>query len=114
MDALLATIEKAEHLTLPSWLRQQFLETDAEMFALELEAWREWHGPWPLLPQITAPSLLLVGEGEDDGTAAQAAAMMSDARAFVIPGHGHVGAFLRSDLVLPHATTFLHKLIATR
>lgn len=66
MSALIADIEEAELITLPPWLRQHFLETDAEMFALELLAWCEWDGPWPLLPHM----LLLLGEDEDDGNAA--------------------------------------------
>lgn len=107
MRQLNADIEQEEHITLPDWLRQNFLETDPEMFALALEAWQSWGTPWPLLPRIVAPVLLLAGEGEEDGNVARAAETLPDARRAIIPGLGHVGAFLRSDLILPHARAFL-------
>lgn len=107
MPRLDAEIEEVEGITLPDWLRQNFLDTDPEMFALELEGWMPWSTPWPLLPQITMPALLLAGEGEDDGNVARAAEALPDARYAIFPGLGHVGAFLRSDLALPHARAFL-------
>jgi hypothetical protein len=114
MSALIADLEEAEQITLPAWLRQNFLETDAEMLALELLAWCEWDGPWPLLPHLLTPTLLLLGEDEDDGNAARAAEVMPHAHCLVLPGLGHVGAFLRSDLALPHATSFLHRICAAQ
>lgn len=114
MSALIADLEEAEHMTLPPWLRQNFLETNAEMFALELLAWCEWDGPWPLLPHLLTPTLLLVGEHEDDDNAAQAADVIPNVHSLVFPGLGHVGAFLRSDLALPHATALLHNLLAVQ
>lgn len=110
MARLNAEIEDAEHIKLPDWLRQNFLDTDPEMFALELEAWLPWGTPWPLLPAITAPALLLAGEGEEDGNVVRAAETLPDARTAIIPGLGHVGAFLRSDLALPHVRAFLARL----
>ncbi len=110
MGQLNAEIEAAERITLPDWLRQSFLDTDPEMFALELEGWLPWGTPWPLLPRVAAPTLLLAGEGEEDGNVARAAETLPDARYAIIPGLGHVGAFLRSDLTLPHARAFLGSL----
>jgi pimeloyl-ACP methyl ester carboxylesterase len=94
---------------LPAWLRAHFLETDAEMAALELEAWaRHWEGPWPLFETIEAPTLIVVGEGEDpDGQAERAVRAMRDGRHVVLPGVGHLGAFLRPDLVGPPVRDFL-------
>lgn len=110
MRQLNADIEREEHITLPDWLRQNFLDTDPEMFALELEGWLPWGTPWPLLPAIATPTLLLAGEDEEDGNVARAAETLPNARAAIIPGLGHVGAFLRSDLLLPHARAFLSSL----
>jgi pimeloyl-ACP methyl ester carboxylesterase len=110
MPRLNDEIEDAEHIKLPDWLRQNFLDTDPEMFALELEGWLPWDTPWPLLPTITAPTLLVAGKGEEDGNVARAAGILPDARYAIIPGLGHVGAFLRCDLVLPHARAFLSAL----
>jgi len=114
MSGLIAVLEEAEHMTLPAWLRQNFLETDAEMVALELLAWCEWDGPWLLLPHLLTPTLLLLGEDEDDGNAARAAEVMPNTRCLVFPGLGHIGAFLRGDLPLPHAPSFLHSILAAQ
>lgn len=111
MRQLNAEIEDTEHITLPDWLRQNFLDTDPEMFALALEGWVPWGTPWPLLPAITAPVLLLAGEAEEDGNVARAAETLPDAHYAVLPGLGHVGAFLHSDLALPHARAFLRSLL---
>ena len=111
MRQLNTDIEQEERITLPDWLRQNFLDTDPEMFALELEASQPWGTPWPLLPAITTPTLLLAGEDEEDGNVVRAAETLPDAHSAIIPGLGHVGAFLRSDLVLPHARAFLGLLV---
>jgi pimeloyl-ACP methyl ester carboxylesterase len=85
------------------------------MFALTLEAWAAWRGPWAEFPRIEAPTLLIVGQLEegDESTAGAnaraAVATMRNARAEVLPGLGHVMAFVRSDLVLPRVRAFLGK-----
>lgn len=56
------------------------------------------------------PTLVTVGELEEAVTgenASRAVALMRDGRAVVLPGLGHVAAFVRSDLVLPHVLEFL-------
>ncbi len=108
MAGLVAAVEAAEGIVLPTWLIQQFLETDMEMFALELEAWGDWAGPWQLFSRITTPTLILVGEREDpDRDCDLAVQRMPRARAHVLPGLGHVGAFLQSDTAARYATNFL-------
>jgi hypothetical protein len=47
MAGLVCEVETEEGIELPQWFREQFLSTDAEMFALNLEAWRDWT-PSPL------------------------------------------------------------------
>lgn len=61
---------------------------------------------WPQLAGIQAATLLVAGELESEHLA-DAAAVLQNGRAVVIPNVGHIGAFLRSDLVLPHVVPFL-------
>ncbi|HUZ84960.1 MAG TPA: alpha/beta fold hydrolase, partial [Gaiellales bacterium] len=80
---------------LPAWLWLQYLDTDPEMFCLELEAWAEWPGPWRLAPAIEVPVLLCVGEAEDpDHDADGLAAEMPAGGCLRLEGLGHLGAFL--------------------
>jgi pimeloyl-ACP methyl ester carboxylesterase len=98
---------------LPEWFADQMRSTDPEMFALTLEAWAAWGGPWAEFERIRSPTLLIVGQLEegDDATAGANATTatleMRDGRAEVIPGVGHCMAFVRSDLVLLPMRAFL-------
>jgi hypothetical protein len=59
-------------------------------------------------PDFSVPTLLNVGEREDeDGDAERIAAMIRNGRSLTLPGRGHPGAFSRSDLVLPTEREFL-------
>jgi pimeloyl-ACP methyl ester carboxylesterase len=104
---------RAEEPDLPDWFADQMRDTDPEMFALQLEAWTSWAGPWHEFGRVVAPTLLVVGEREegDDGSAGehakQAAAALPSGRHAMLPGLGHVMAFVRSDLVLPRVLEFL-------
>ena len=56
------------------------------------------------LSSISAPALLVVGAAEDPGDeAAKVAALLPSGRALTLPGVGHIGVFLASERVLPHA-----------
>ena len=95
---------------LPEWFADQMRSTDPEMFALTIEAWSSWGGSWSEFASVRCPVLLIVGELEEPGAgenASRAAARMGDGRAVVLPGLGHVAAFVRSDLVMPHVRGFL-------
>ena len=111
-DALVTWLREDEP-DLPEWFADQMRSTDPEMFALLLEAWASWGGPWEEFEKIEAPTLVVVGqleEGDNDDAAAharRAAATLPDGRAVVIPDLGHVMAFVRADLVLPHVRRFL-------
>jgi pimeloyl-ACP methyl ester carboxylesterase len=104
---------REEEPDFPGWFADQMRNTDPEMFALTLEAWATWGGPWAEFAKIQTPTLIVVGqleEGDDHsaGTNARAAAARAhDGRAAVIPGVAHVMAFVRSDLVLPLVRDFL-------
>ena len=106
---------RAAEVAIPEWFELQMLGTDPEKFALALEGWADWDGAWSAFPQIQSETLVLVGELEEGpgreaaANAEAAAAMMPRGRAVILPGLGHVAAFTRSDLVLPHVRAFLHE-----
>jgi pimeloyl-ACP methyl ester carboxylesterase len=108
-ELMIAGFEKEEVREVPEWMKERIRATAIE----PLIAWRlarphwTWDA-WEALPRIKTPTLFLVGELEDpDRETAQAAALMPDARCVFLPGLGHINAFLRSDLALPHALRFL-------
>jgi pimeloyl-ACP methyl ester carboxylesterase len=106
----LVTWLREEEPDTPEWFADQMQGTDPEMFALAMEAWASWGGPWDEFPHVQPATLIIVGELEEieaGENASRAAALMRDARAVVLPGLGHVAAFVRSDLALPHVIEFL-------
>jgi pimeloyl-ACP methyl ester carboxylesterase len=63
-----------------------------------------------LLLNITAPCCLYVGEADPFfPEAKRASGLIPDARFFSLLGLNHLEGFVRSDLVLPHVTTFLRR-----
>ena len=111
-DALVTWLREDEP-DFPEWFADQMRSTDPEMFALLLEAWAAWGGPWEEFEKVEAQTLVVVGqleEGTDDDAAVharRAAEAIPHGRAVVLPELGHVMAFVRADLVLPHARAFL-------
>lgn len=94
---------------------ESFLEnmaaTDPEMYALELEEWRQWSGPASVLRRLTVPVLLLQAErsySEEDRDAMRQMNPRSESR--LLPGVGHFGAFASVDLVIPLLREFLSTL----
>ncbi|HUZ84496.1 MAG TPA: alpha/beta hydrolase, partial [Gaiellales bacterium] len=106
MVRLVDEVEREERIVLPVWLRDQFLETDREQFALGVEAMAAWT-PWAIHASIRCPALLVAGELEDPARRnGEAAALMVRGAAAWLPGLGHVGAFLAAEqqcrLFVPH------------
>ncbi len=105
--------EEGEGDAIPAWFVEQMRSTDPEMFALELEGCAAWPGPWSVFGHIEAPTMIIVGEHEEGpgGPAAhhamQAAGRLRNGSYVALPGLGHVGAVLRSDLTVPHIRSFL-------
>jgi pimeloyl-ACP methyl ester carboxylesterase len=90
----------------PAWLQAILVdETDAEVVARELDGFAHW-SPWTVFPRVAAPTLIVAGEQEAEHVE-DAAARIPRGRSSVLPGLGHVGAFVSSSLVLPHVRSFL-------
>ena len=108
LEDVISELEQTEAATFPDWFWSQMLETDREMFALELLGESNWRGPWSVLHQIHCPVLMLAGELEDpEDTNGRAASLLHNVRSVKFAGLGHVGAFVRSDAALSHAMPFL-------
>jgi pimeloyl-ACP methyl ester carboxylesterase len=91
---------------MPAWLQAILVdETDAEVVARELDGFAHW-SPWTVFPRVAAPTLIVAGEQEAEHVE-DAAARIPRGRSSVLPGLGHVGAFVSSSLVLPHVRSFL-------
>jgi len=106
MEGLIEAVESEEGVELPDWLRAQFLATDAEQFALSVEAFSDWT-PWPSLTEINCPTLLVAGALEDPTHLNETAAdRLRRGRAAWLADCGHVGAFLavrqQCELIVPH------------
>lgn len=95
----------------PAWMRDRIRATDLEQLILWQRARLDWKvTPWDLVVNARPPSLLLVGDLEDDEhLMTEVAAQMEDATEVRFEGLGHIKAFLATDHVLPHVEAFLAK-----
>ena len=110
MPGLNAALENEEGISLPAWMREQFLATDPDVFAAEVEGFDDGERVRASLGALCAPALLVVGDAEDpEGDASKVAALLPSGKAVTLPGAGHVGAFLASEQVLPHALPVLRE-----
>ena len=102
-------LEAGERRKFPLWLRENFLAGDPEMFALEVEGFALWEGSHRLAQKITSPTLLLTGGLESSQSTCRTLADLipAGAQLVVLKNLGHVGAFLSTDLLLPHVRDFL-------
>lgn len=94
----------------PEKIDQNVRETEARMYALDEVAWRSWRGPRSAYPTFPAPVLAIGGEKEDAGRQTERSmAAVPSGEVVRLAGVGHLGAFYRSDLALPHAVPFLRR-----
>lgn len=96
----------------PDWLVDNLAGTDAEMFALLVEAWAGEPGSWAEFPAIQAPALIICGENEEPGAgphARLAAQTLPHGSVAVLPGLHHLPAFWRTDQSCPPLTGFLRE-----
>lgn len=102
--------ERSEGDRFPKVIDLNVRASDPEMGALRRIAWRSWRGPKSVIPNIRAPVLVIAGEKETlDGVTDTAIRAFPRARLVTLAGIGHLGAFYRSDLALPHADPFLRE-----
>ena len=108
-EVMIAGFKEEEVREVPEWMLERIRATDIEPVIAWRQARLRWAwNEWEAMPRVKNPTLFLVGELEDpEKVTAQAAAAMPDASCVFLPGLGHINAFLRSDLALPHALRFL-------
>lgn len=113
-EVMIAGFEKEEVREVPEWMLERIRATDIEPVIAWRQARLHWGwNEWDAMPRINNPTLFLVGELEDpEKQTAEAATLMPDASCVFLPGLGHINAFLRSDLALPHALKFLRVPVA--
>ena len=103
---------QSEPTEIPAWLQRHFDSTDPEMVALWLEGEGEWD-MWSHLPSVTVPVQMFVGDLEDpEHLNDRAAELMRDAQVLRLESLDHLGAFVRSELVIPTAIEFLARVSA--
>ena len=106
MKVIAERLEQSEYFRGP--LRSNLLGTDPEIFALNEEAWLKWCNYELVPPGFSVPTLIINGELEDQAHQGERlAARLTNSSAITLPGLGHLGAYVRSDLVLPTAKEFL-------
>jgi pimeloyl-ACP methyl ester carboxylesterase len=108
-EKMIARFDEQEPDPIPDWMKQRLRATDTQQFVDFLQAGTDWGwDEWDALPRVKAPTLFVVGELEDpDEETAAGAARMPNGRRVRLARLGHINAFLRSDLALPHAMEFL-------
>ena len=112
MRAAMERIAALEPQRPPDWLIDNLSGTDAEMFALMVEAWESEPGNWAAFPAIQAPTLIICGESEEPDAyrhAQLAARTLPRGSAAVLPGFHHLQAFWRTDRSCPPLAIFLRQ-----
>jgi pimeloyl-ACP methyl ester carboxylesterase len=110
MRATMEAMAAGEPQAPPSWLIDNLAETDAEMFALLIEAWCKPPGSWPDFPYVKAPTLIVCGSDEEPDAALHvelAARTLPAGSAVILPGLSHLQAFWRIDESIPPVLAFL-------
>jgi pimeloyl-ACP methyl ester carboxylesterase len=106
-DAFLAAVEQGFG-TIPAGQKARLHQADLDALLAVVAQDRE--NLEALLPNITAPCCLYVGEADAMcADAERASGLIPDVQFFSLPGLNHLQAFVRSDLALPHVTAFLRR-----
>ena len=91
--------------TLPAEIREELLDNDFQALAA---AQQDYPSLEEVLPTMTLPCLLYIGEADRGFSKAKACIKRLPNVTFVsLPGFNHSEAFYRADVVLPHITKFL-------
>jgi pimeloyl-ACP methyl ester carboxylesterase len=101
-------IPAAYSIPLPPAMKARLVANDVEALIAWIIAALNWQSLAPILPRMTMPCLVYVGEADPFYPVnREFVAQMPNATFFSLPGLGHAEALFRSDLVLPHVTRFL-------
>jgi pimeloyl-ACP methyl ester carboxylesterase len=107
MEAYVATME-ASAGPLPPHVRALALANDAEALIAATLGVRDDPGFEDVLPTMTMPCLVYIGEADAAYLSAKDAVKhMPNVTLVSLPDLNHMQAFMRSDVVLPHITKFL-------
>jgi pimeloyl-ACP methyl ester carboxylesterase len=105
LDAFIAASERSVGCHMTPTLRARLMATD--LHALRAQT-QDRPSLADVLPTMAMPCLLFVGETEPRLPDVQMCMQhIPNVAFFVVPRYDHFGAWARSDLVLPHVTTFL-------
>ena len=108
MRATMEAIAAGDAEPPPRWFIDNLATTEAEMFALTIEAWAEAEPSWNYLPLIAAPTLLICGSKEGPTEAVRRAAdRLPNGRSVVVPGYGHLQTFWHREVTGPLVSDFL-------
>lgn len=108
MEAAVALIEEGLGRKMRPEGKARILANDVEALMARLEERRDEPGMEEVLPTMTMPCLVYMGEDDDLYPRAEEWVKQMPNVTFVsLPGLHHMTAFTRSDLVLPHVTRFL-------
>ncbi len=115
MEATVASWEARSGRTIDPAKRARLLANDAKALVASALAIRDNPGFQDVLPTMTMPCLLFVGEADAPYPLAKEAVKHIPKVTFVsLPDLNHMEAFVRSDAVLPHITTFLETVTQER
>jgi len=109
METVVAALEEMDG-PLPDAFKSRVLVNDLEALLAAIP--NEQPGFSDVLPSMTMPCLVYVGEEDEEFTSAysrlkQAVEQMPNVTFVTLPDVGHLKGFLRSDLALPHIKNFL-------
>ena len=105
LDAFIAASERFLGCHMTPTLRARLMTTDLQALRAQTH---DRSSIADVLPRMAMPCLLFAGETEPRLPAVQMCMQhIPNVTFFVVPGCDHMGAWARSDLVLPHVTTFL-------
>ncbi len=108
MEAVVAAIDEGGRWKMSSEVRSRILANDAEALVARLVARRDEPDLDSVLPNMTVPCLVYMGEGDDEYPRMEEwVRRMPNVTIVSLPGLDHASTYERCDLVLPHVMRFL-------
>jgi pimeloyl-ACP methyl ester carboxylesterase len=106
MESKVREWAKEEGYSGPDWFLENLSETDSRVFETLLEAEGSWNGPASVLPRLKIPILSLWAGNRSPEEVARVRALLPGVRIRVIPHVGHLGIFVRADLLVAEIRSF--------